>query len=128
MLTPRELATRQGLAYVVAAHGVLQKHTARTKCPAALLHTLLALHTVNEDSPALPASTGQLHEVMRIQLPLLRAYLRELTSRGYVKRERFFRRGPQLLKLTASGQAVARDCQRDLRHAAGQVLESRGLG
>lgn len=128
MLTPAALAIRQGLAYVVVAHGVLHKQAARTKCPAALLHTLLALHAVNDGVPyALPVSTAELQQAVQIRLPLLRGYLRELIGRGYVERERVFRHGPRLLRLTAAGQLVASACQRELKYAAGQLLERRGL-
>lgn len=117
------LPARQGLAYLVAAHGVLQRQSKSTKCPEAQLLTLLALHTMQDEYPA--ASTKQLHEVMQISLPLLRGYVRELTARGYVERVRFYRRGARLLQLTKEGKSVAHVCQRELRGSASRVLEWR---
>lgn len=123
MAASATLSAQQGLAYVVAAHGVLQRQSVRTTCPVAQLQTLLALHALNEASPYLNASTGQLGQVMQLSLPLLRGYVRQLVTRLYVKRERLFRRGPLLLKLTPEGKLVAAACQRELKRAAAQVLE-----
>lgn len=117
------LTTQQGMAYFIAAHGVLQQQSVRNKCPVALLHTLLALETMNSESIYLPARTTQLQQVMQISLPLLRSYIRELEARKYVERERFFRRGPRLLKLTREGKSLVRDCQRAMRDSAERVLE-----
>jgi hypothetical protein len=122
MAAPATLSAQQGLAYVVAAHGVLQRQSVRTTCPVAQLQTLLALHTLNESASYLYASTGQLGKVMQLQLPLLRGYVRELVTRRYVEYVRFYKRGPRLLKLTGEGQTVARGCQIALKRGAGQVL------
>jgi|GEM_PF-2727465 len=113
---------KQGVAYVVGAHGVLLAESARTKCPVSQLQTLLALYTLNE-AACLPASPGQLCQVMHLSPPLLRGYVRALEARGYLVRERFFRRGQRLLKLTPAGQQEAEHCQRALRRAAERVLE-----
>lgn len=123
MAASATFSTQQGLAYVVAAHGVLQRQSDARKCPVAQLQTLLALHTLNEATIGLNATTRQLGQVMQLSPPLLRSYVRALEARGYVERVRFFRRGPRLLKLTAEGQAVVQRCQRALKRAAGQVLE-----
>lgn len=123
MAAPATLSAQQGLAYVVAAHGVLQRQSVRTTCPVAQLQTLLALHTLNEASPYLNASTGHLCQVMQLSSPLLRGYVRELLARTYVARERLFRRGPRLLRLTPEGKQVVAACQRELKRAAAQVLE-----
>jgi DNA-binding MarR family transcriptional regulator len=123
MVTTATLTTQQGIAYVIASHGILQQHSVRNKCPVALLQTLLALETMNSVPGAMTARTGQLQQVMQISLPLLRSYLRELEARGYVVRERFFRRGPRLLKLTIAGKALLRGLAGNMRAAAKQVLE-----
>jgi DNA-binding MarR family transcriptional regulator len=115
--------TQRGVAYFIAAHGVLQQQSKRTKCPVALLHTLLALEAMNSASYYLNARTTQLQQVMQISLPLLRSYVRELESRKYLERVRFFRRGPLLLKLTAEGKSLVASCRREMRHSATQVLE-----
>lgn len=117
------LPVQQGLAYVIASHGVLQQKSVRHGCPVALLHTLLALESMNATSQSLPARTGELQRVMQLSLPLLRGYVRDLEARGYVRRERFFYRGPRLLRLTTEGEYLAADCRRALAPAAAQVLE-----
>jgi len=123
MATPATLSAQQGLAYVVAAHGVLQRQSVRTSCPVAQLQTLLALHTLNESATYLYASTGQLGKVMQLQLPLLRSYVRELITRRYVEYVRFYKRGPRLLKLTGEGKTAAEGCQHAMKRAAAQVLD-----
>lgn len=110
------------MAYVVALHGVLQQQSVHTKCPVALLQTLLALDAMHAAKLFSAPTAGQLNQVMQLSLPLLRAYLRDLVTRGYVRRERFFRRGPRLLHLTGEGQYVATRCQANLRAAAEKVL------
>jgi DNA-binding MarR family transcriptional regulator len=120
-LSPTESA-QQGAAYAVALHGVLQQQSVRTKCPVALLQTLLALHAMNAASSYFLPTTGQLNQVMQLSLPLLRGYLRDLVTRGLVRRERFYRRGPQLLHLTGEGRQVAVRCLVNLKQAAAQVL------
>lgn len=124
MAASATLSAQQGLAYVVAAHGVLQRQSTRTSCPVAQLQTLLALHALNEATAyTLPASTGQLCQVMQLSPPLLRSYVRELVARTYVEKIRLYRRGPLLLKLTLEGKLMAAACQRELKRAAAQVLE-----
>lgn len=114
---------QQGMAYIIASHGVLQRHAVRNKCPVALLQTLLTLDTMNSLPDTLQARTKQLQQVMQISLPLLRGYVRELEQRGYVVRERFFRRGPLLLKLTPAGRGILSGMQGNMRDAAEKVLE-----
>ena len=116
------LSTQQGIAYIVAAHGVLQRQARRTGCPAALLHTLLALEALNSREYALSARTSELQQAMRIRLPLLRGYVRDLEQSGYVVRERVFLRGPRLLRLTSTGRGLLSGLAGSLREAAEQVL------
>jgi DNA-binding MarR family transcriptional regulator len=123
MAATTTLSAQQGLAYVVVAHGVLQRQSARTTCPVAQLQTLLALHTLNEASRMVNASTGQLGQVMQLSLPLLRSYVRKLVARKYVEQVRFYKRGARLLKLTTEGNIVATACQREIRRAAMRVLD-----
>jgi DNA-binding HxlR family transcriptional regulator len=123
MATTATLATQQGIAYVIAAHGVLQRQSVRSKCPVALLHTLLALESMNTSQDYLPARTSELQRVMQISLPLLRGYVRELAARKYVERVSFFRRGPRLLRLTKEGKSLVGACQRAMRDSAARVLE-----
>jgi hypothetical protein len=78
MATSPILSTQQGMAYAIASHGVLKKAAARSKCPVALLQTLLALESMDSTATYLPARTKQLQQVMQISLPLLRGYVREL--------------------------------------------------
>jgi DNA-binding MarR family transcriptional regulator len=66
---------------------------------------------------------GRLQEVMQINLLLLRVYLQELELCGYVVRERLFRRGPRLLRLTTAGKVLLRGLEGNMRAAAEQVLE-----
>lgn len=127
MASTATLATQQGVAYFIAAHGVLQQQSTRTGCPVALLHTLLALEAMNSTSVALPARTGELQRVMQISLPLLRSYVRELAARNYVERVSFFRRGPRLLRLTREGMSLVSTCQRAMRDSAARVLEWQAL-
>lgn len=118
------LTAQQGMAYAIAAHGVLKQASARSKCPVALLQTLLALDVMNSTtSICFPARTKQLQQAMQISLPLLRGYIRDLEQRGYVVRERYFRRGPRLLKLTSAGKVLLGTMKGNMRHAAEQVLD-----
>jgi DNA-binding MarR family transcriptional regulator len=117
------LTTQQGMAYAIASHGVLKRAAARSKCPVALLQTLLALESMDSSCTYSSARTKQLQQVMQLSLPLLRGYVRELEQRGYLVRESFFRRGPRLLKLTPAGRGLLSGMKGNMREAAEKVLE-----
>lgn len=105
------------MASVIAGPGAMRRVATKAKCPAALLYTLLALHLRDSVWP-LPATTAELQEALQASLPLVRSYVRDLEARGCIKRERFYRRGPRLLRLTDKGKDLVQQCQRELKRSA----------
>ncbi len=95
----------------------MRRVASKAKCPAALLHTLLALHLRNR-TWSLPSSTAELQQALQVSLPLVRGYVRDLEARSLLLRVSFYRRGPRLLQLTGKGEDLVRQCQRELRRSA----------
>ena len=95
----------------------MRRVATKAQCPAALLHTLLALHLRDTVWP-LASSTAELQASLQVSLPLVRGYVRALVARGCIKRERLYRRGPRLLRLTDKGKGLVRQCQQELKRSA----------
>jgi DNA-binding MarR family transcriptional regulator len=100
--------------YLVTGPAVFRRVAQQTKCPAALLHTLMTVHVLTTLSP-LPPSATALQATLQSSLPLLRGYIRALVERGCIRRERYSRRGARRLHLTSEGRALVQLCQRETR-------------
>ncbi|MDO7854429.1 hypothetical protein [Hymenobacter convexus] len=108
-------------ASAIVGPGAMRRVAVKAKCPAALLHTLLALH-LRDCVGYLSPSTADLQESLQVSLPLVRGYVRDLEARGCIKRERFYRRGPRLLRLTDKGKELVRQCQQELKRSAALLV------
>ena len=109
-------------ASAIVGPSAMRRVAVKAKCPAALLHALLALHLRDSVCSYAFTVTADLQESLQVSLPLVRGYVRDLEARGCIKRERFYRRGPRLLRLTDRGKDLVRQCQQELKRSAALLV------